>query len=216
MEFGNDNEKLVQAVAALEPNMIALTGDYIESAEDLPVVANLVALLSDIAPVYFSSGNHDWASGAITELKDTITENGGTYLSGHRLVLEHQGDCIVLAGLEDPNSRADMPTPDMVLSAVSARFPNAYIVVLAHRNDFPAKYPDLPCDLILSGHGHGGLIRIPFVGGLIGTEMNLFPTYDAGVFSGGTYQMVVSRGLGGAPRYPRLLNNPEIVLITLE
>lgn len=216
MEFGPNNKRLVKKVADLDPHMIALTGDYIESAADLPVVAALVSQLSDIAPVYYSSGNHDWASGAIPQLRETIEEHRGTYLSGRHQILERSGDSMVLIGLEDPNSRADLPTPDKVLEDVAARFPNACTVVLAHRNDFPEKYPDLPCDVILSGHGHGGLIRLPFVGGLIGTEMNLFPTYDAGVFPSGRYQMVVSRGLGGAPFYPRLLNNPEIVLVTLE
>lgn len=216
MEFGENNRRLVQRVAKLKPNMIALTGDFIESPKDLPVVAALVSELSQIAPVYFSGGNHDWGSGVIDELKHTISENGGTYLSGKQLVVEESSDSIVLVGLEDPNSRADMPTPDEVLGNVSALFPSSYTLVLAHRNNFPDKYPALPCDLIFSGHGHGGLIRIPFVGGLIGTEKNLFPTYDAGVFHSGAYDMVVSRGLGGFPWYPRLLNNPEIVLVILE
>lgn len=215
MEFGENNKRLVDKVAAQSPDLIALTGDYIEDAEDLPVVANLVAQLSEIAPVYFSSGNHDWASKAIGELRNTIEANGGTYLSNTYFELEHNGETILLAGVEDPNSRADMPKPDAVLEQASAEYPDKYVVLLAHRNDFPVKYPDLPCDVIFTGHGHGGVIRLPIVGGLIGTDMKLFPEYDDGVFPCGRYNMVVSRGLGGAPFYPRLLNNPEIVVVTL-
>ena len=85
MEFGKDNHRLVKKVAAQEPDLIALTGDYIEDAEDIAIVETLVAQLSEIAPVYFTSGNHDWASKAIKELEAAIDSHGGSYLSN-----EHQ------------------------------------------------------------------------------------------------------------------------------
>ena len=215
MEFGEDNRRLVSKVAALEPDMIALTGDYIEEAEDIAVVEALVKQLSHIAPVYFTSGNHDWASKAIEQLEEAVVSNGGTYLSNEHLLLERDGAAIVLAGVEDPNGRADMPKPDEICEKPDTAYPDSFIMLMAHRNDFAVRYPNITCDLVFTGHGHGGLIRLPIVGGLIGTEMNLFPTYDAGVFPMERCQMVVSRGLGGAPFYPRLLNNPEIVCVTL-
>lgn len=215
MEFGEDNARLVKKVAAQAPDLIALTGDYIEDAEDLTVVATLVEQLSEIAPVYFTSGNHDWASKSIAALRDTISDNGGTYLSNDHLLLERGDASVVLAGVEDPNCNADMPRADAVMAEVNALYPDQYIILLAHRNDFVTKYPDLPCDVIFTGHGHGGVIRLPFVGGVFGTDLTLFPEYENGVFPGERYSMVVSRGLGGAPFYPRLLNNPEIVAVTL-
>lgn len=215
MEFGKDNRRLVRKVAAQSPDMIALTGDFIESAEDLPVVEALVKQLSEIAPVYFTSGNHDAASKAIEELKNTVNSNGGYYLSNEYVLLERENSSIVLAGVEDPNCYADMPHVDEVCTEIDAAFPDSYMILMAHRNEFPVSYPDLPCDLIFTGHGHGGVFRLPIVGGLVGTDLKLFPKYDAGVFPSGRYQMVVSRGLGGFPFYPRLLNNPEIVVVTL-
>ena len=215
MEFGKDNHRLVKKVAALEPDLIALTGDYIEDAEDIAIVEALVSQLSEIAPVYFTSGNHDWASKAINQLEAAIEDKGGKYLSNEYLLLERDGAAVVLAGVEDPNGRADMPKPDQVCEKIDAAYPDSFVLLMAHRNDFPVRYPDLPCDVVFVGHGHGGVIRLPIVGGLIGTDLKLFPTYDAGVFPSGRYQMVVSRGLGGAPFYPRLLNNPEIVVVTL-
>lgn len=77
------------------------------------------------------------------------------------------------------------------------------------------EYPELPADLILSGHAHGGLIRLPGVGGLIGTDRSLFPDYDGGLYENGNYTMIVSRGLGNSVSIPRLFNRPEIVSITL-
>ena len=195
--------------------MIALTGDYIESEADLPVTAQLISQLTEIAPVYFTGGNHDWASGAIEELKQTVTDCGGVYMSNSRVMLEREGETVILAGLEDPNGRADMIRPDALLADISAKYPDRYVIVLAHRNDFVTKYPDLPCDVIFTGHGHGGVIRLPVLGGLIGTDRSLLPKYDAGLFESGRYTMVVSRGLGDAPLIPRFLNNPEIVSVTL-
>ena len=215
MEFGKNNQRLVNKVADLEPDIIALTGDYIEDAGDLSVVRELVRQLSEIAPVYYTSGNHDWASKCIGDLRNAVDLNGGKYLSNEHLLLERDGASIVLAGVEDPNSNADMPRADAVIQKLNEAYPDSYIILLAHRNDFITRYPNLECDLIFTGHGHGGVVRLPFVGGLVGTDLKLSPTYDAGVFHRGRYDMVVSRGLGGAPYYPRLLNNPEIVCVTL-
>ncbi|MBQ3011361.1 MAG: metallophosphoesterase [Oscillospiraceae bacterium] len=214
-QYGTDNSRLVSRVAALQPDLIALTGDYIESPDQLDVTAALIRQLSDIAPVTFTSGNHDWASGAIKDLKQTVTDCGGTYLSNEAIPLTRAGETILLVGVEDPNSRADMIRPDALLQQLSAEHPDQFVILQAHRNDFITKYPALPCDLILTGHGHGGVIRLPFIGGLIGTERSLFPRYDAGLFQSGRYTMVVSRGLGDAPLLPRFLNNPEIVSVTL-
>jgi len=214
-EFGEHNSRLVSKVAAVHPDLIALTGDYIESAKDIPITEHLIRQLSDIAPVTFTSGNHDWASGAISELKQAVTDSGGVYLSNEWMAVEQDGQQILLAGVEDPNGRADMIRPDGLLAQINADHPNSFVILQAHRNDFVKKYPVLPCDLVLTGHGHGGVIRLPFVGGLIGTEVNFFPTYDAGLFQSGRYTMVVSRGLGDTPLIPRFLNNPEIVSITL-
>ena len=214
-EFGTDNYRLVEQVAQLQPDLIALTGDSIEAACDIPIVEALIQQLVEIAPVYYSSGNHDWASGAIEELRQAVTDSGGTYLSNEYVVLRQNVDAIILAGVEDPNGHADMIKPDALMEQINLEYPGSFIILLAHRNDFVTKYPDLQCDLVFTGHGHGGVIRLPGVGGLLGTERSLFPEYDAGLFSSGRYTMVVSRGLGDAPMFPRFLNNPEIVCVTL-
>lgn len=215
MEFGKSNHRLVNKVTALEPDLIALTGDFIEDAKDITIVSELVEQLSEIAPVYYTSGNHDWASKSINDLRTAIQESGGTYLNNTHVLLEQNGEAIILAGVEDRSGPSDMATPDEICETLDTAYSDSFIMLMAHRNDFPTVYPDLSCDLIFSGHGHGGVIRLPIVGGLIGTDLKLFPTYDAGVFPCGRYSMVVSRGLGGAPWYPRLLNNPEIVVVTL-
>lgn len=214
-EFGKDNARLVRAVAAAQPDLIVLTGDFIEAEDQIPVTLALAQQLVPLAPVYFVSGNHDWASHAIDALFDGLADAGVTCLRNEFVTLQHGAGSIVLAGVDDPNGRADMPTPDRVAAAVQAEHPGAFTVLLGHRNYWVGEYPTLPVDVILCGHAHGGVVRLPGVGGLIGTDRTLFPDYTAGMFASGQYQMIVSRGLGQIAQLPRLLNNPEIVCLTL-
>lgn len=214
-EFGEDNARLVQKVAAAQPDLIVLTGDFIESEAQIPVTSTLARQLTALAPVYFVSGNHDWASHAIDELFDALTDAGVVCLRNEAVTLACGGDTIILAGVDDPNGHADMPTPDEVAAAVQAAYPGAFTVLLGHRNYWVEEYPALPVDVIFCGHAHGGVIRLPGIGGLIGTDRTLFPDYTEGMFTSGQYQMIVSRGLGQIPQLPRLGNNPEIVCLTL-
>ena len=214
-EFGKDNARLVLAVAAAQPDLIVLTGDFIEAEDQIPVTLALARQLVPLAPVYFVSGNHDWASHAISALFDGLADAGVTCLRNEFVTLQRGAGSIVLAGVDDPNGLADMLKPDEVAAAVQAEHPGAFTVLLGHRNYWVEEYPTLPVDVILCGHAHGGVVRLPGVGGLIGTDRTLFPDYTAGMFASGQYQMIVSRGLGQIAQLPRLLNNPEIVCLTL-
>lgn len=213
--FGEDNDKLVAAVAAERPDIIALTGDIITEAEDIAVVERLAGRLTEICDVYFVSGNHDYGSGAESELARVLEENGVRYLRNEYLLLERGGESIVLAGVEDPNSWADMIRPDELCTAVRGEYPDSFVLLLGHRNYWLEEYPQIPVDLILCGHNHGGIVRLPGVGGLLGTDRTLFPEYDCGLFESENYSMIVSAGLGNSVPIPRVFNRPEIVSVTL-
>ena len=214
-QFGKNNSRLVKKVAELEPDIIALTGDYFDNREDLAVTETLCRRLTEIAPVYFISGNHDWASGLISEAAEMLERVGVTYLRNEYEVLVKDGAEIVLAGVEDPNGWKVMTRPDELVDIIQNDHPGDFTILLGHRNDWPEKYPRLNVDIILSGHGHGGIVRLPLVGGVIGTDRRLFPKYDAGEFRSGQYTMIVSRGLGGSI-IPRFLNTPDVVVVTLK
>ena len=207
---------IVETVREQKPDIIALTGDFITDEGDLPAVEQLVSQLSDICEVYFISGNHDFASGRIAELSDILSSCGVNYLKNEYVTIQRGGESIVLAGVEDPNSWADLEPPDAFLKKVRAEHPDDYIVLLGHRNYWMEKYPDLPVELILCGHAHGGIVRIPGVGGLLSTDRTLFPDYEAGMYDNGNYTMIVSRGLGNSISVPRLMNRPEILSIELK
>ncbi|MGI5936845.1 MAG: metallophosphoesterase [Oscillospiraceae bacterium] len=213
--FGEKNSRLLKKVEKARPDIIALTGDFISKAEDIEPLRPFLKELVKLAPVYFVSGNHDWASGSIDKLAALLAELGIVYLRNEHVALSRGGESIILAGVEDPNGWADMPRPDQVVDNIRAEHPESYVLLLAHRNYWPERYPNLDVDLILCGHGHGGVVRLPFLGGLIGTNFNLLPKYDAGLFGAAHYEMLVSRGLGNSILIPRFLNNGEIVVAVL-
>lgn len=213
--FGRDNARLLRAAAAAEPDLIALTGDLADEGTDLADVDTLLAGLTAIAPVYYVSGNHEWSAGMLDALALLFQRHGICRLRNESLPLERGDVRILLAGVEDPNGPRDMEKPDALLARLREEYPQDFVLLLAHRNDWPEKYPELPAELILCGHAHGGVVRLPGIGGILGTGRTLFPDYTAGLYPCGQYRMLVSRGLGNGTPIPRFLNNPELVSVTL-
>lgn len=214
-EFGEDGMELVDKVGSLEPDMIALTGDFVTDEGDLAAVEKLAARLVKLCPVYFISGNHEFGSGLAVKVRNILERAGVKYLSNEYLTINRGDDEILLGGVEDPLAYADMLSPDELAQKMNDAAPDAFKILLGHRNYWMTEYPELPVDLIFCGHAHGGLIRIPGVGGLIGTDRRLFPDFDAGEYNNGRYTLIVSRGLGNSVPIPRVFNRPEIVCVEL-
>lgn len=215
-QFGEDNKALLKAVAQLKPDLIALTGDLIDQAEQLSTVPVLARGLAAIAPTYYVTGNHEWAVRRINDLKALLTENGVSVLSGEAALWEKEGAVLAVAGVDDPNGPVDQTTgPDLLET-----LPADYTILLSHR-DTVEEYAGWGYDLVLCGHGHGGILRLPVLDrGLLGTDRSFFPEYDGGVYAfpdGG--HCVVSRGLGSntvpIPAF-RLFNRPDLPLIVLK
>ena len=214
-EFGEDGMELVEKVKELEPDIIALTGDFVTDEGDLAAVEKLAARLVKLCPVYFVSGNHEFGSGLAVKVRTILERAGVKYLSNEYLTISRGEDGILLGGVEDPLAYADMLSPDELAQKMNDAAPDAFKILLGHRNYWMTEYPELPVDLIFCGHAHGGLIRIPGVGGLIGTDRRLFPDFDAGDYNNGRYTLIVSRGLGNSVPIPRVFNRPEIVCVEL-
>lgn len=214
-EFGEDGMELVEKVKELEPDIIALTGDFVTDEGDLAAVKKLAGRLTELCPVYFVSGNHEFGSGLAIKVRNILERAGVKYLSNEYLTISRGEDEILLGGVEDPLAYADMLSPDELAQKMNDAAPDAFKILLGHRNYWMTEYPELPVDLIFCGHAHGGLIRIPGVGGLIGTDRRLFPDFDAGEYNNGRYTLIVSRGLGNSVPIPRVFNRPEIVCVEL-
>lgn len=217
--FGEDNTDLVSAVRGQSPDYIFLTGDLLDRFRETPhsYAVDLGRQLSAIAPTYFVTGNHEWALPDPRGLKRALGEAGVTVLDNRFVTLERGGDQILLAGIDDPNGFADQKTPEELAQEVSAAWGDGFWILLAHRNDhFPGQYSRLGADLVISGHGHGGMIRLPFTDGLISTERTLFPSYTAGFYEEHGSTAFISRGLGNSGPSFRLFNRPQIAVLTLE
>ena len=213
--FGKSNAALLMAVENSAPDYIFLTGDLTDSPEQKDVVKTLVPQLTGIAPVYFVSGNHDWTCGWTEELFTLLEESGVTVLRNEWVMLHRNGDSIVLAGAEDPNGPADMMTPEELVSAIREETGAPPTLMLNHRNDRLELYASLGVPVVFSGHAHGGVIRLPGIGGLFGHGDTFFPENEAGLCPMGGTVMVVSRGLGNIRGTFRFLNNPQLLCIEL-
>lgn len=218
-EFGENNEKLLAQVRRAGPDYIFLTGDMQDQFRRTPYSYS-VALgreLTEIAPTFFITGNHEWALPGIRDLKRELKDAGVTVLTNEYVALLRDGSSMLLAGIDDPNGFADQKKPEELAAELQKANPGAFWILLAHRNNyFENVYSRLGADLVISGHGHGGLIRLPFTDGLISVERSLFPSYTAGFYEANGSEVFVSRGLGNSGKTFRLFNRPELVILTLE
>lgn len=223
-QYGEGSRELLERVQQQEPEIIVITGDLIDREEQLAMVPALARGLAAIAPTYYVTGNHEWSvewSGsrdAVKTLKGLLAESGVTVLSNEYVLLERGGDRLVLAGVDDPNGYADQKTPEELYRDISGAYPHLFTLLLAHRNDAIERYAAAGYDLVLSGHAHGGIIRLPFTDGLLSPARTFFPTWTSGVYTVGDTTLFVSRGLGNntAPiKGFRLFNRPELAILEL-
>ena len=216
--FGEENRGLLQQVADAKPHLIAVTGDLEDQfrGHDPVWTEQLATALVQIAPVCYVTGNHEWAVGNVPALKETLSSAGWTVLDNRFVPVERDGAMIVLAGIDNPNGYADQKTPETVAAELYAQWGDPFWLLLAHRNNrFEHQYSLLGADLTISGHGHGGIIRLPFTDGLISTERTLFPSYTDGFYEANGETVFVSRGVGNSEKLPRLFNSPQIAVVTL-
>lgn len=215
-EYGEDNADLVAAVKETNPQIIVITGDLIEYASQLWYVQKLIPRLVEIAPVYYVTGNHEWANDALPALFTELENLGVKVMRNRYEVITLGNDSIILAGVDDPNGPADQKSPEQLVSEIRAAEGDKFIVLISHRNDLIELYSSLDVDLILAGHAHGGLVRLPFTDGLVDASRKWFPSYTSGVYEVGDNTLLVSRGIGNGKAFLRFLNNPHIPVAILK
>jgi len=216
--FGEDNADLIAAVAESAPDLIVITGDLVDQHQvlDSAALSRFAAELAAVAPTYFVTGNHEWARDDVKEIKALLSDSGVTVLSNGAVTLARGESEIVLAGIDDPNGFADQKTPEQLAEEIRAAADDPFWILLAHRNNlFASRYSLLGADLVLSGHGHGGLVRLPFTDGLVSPERTFFPDYTAGLYEENGSALFVSRGLGNSGDTFRLFNRPHLAILTL-
>ncbi len=223
--YGKDNQRLLTLLESEKPDLIVLTGDILDSAKsDMKAGERFLHRAAQIAPCYYVTGNHE--ARVLANQPEVyrawvraVKAAGVRQLRDEALPLEKNGGQIWLIGLNDPGFLAGYPEID-TQTAAGERLtgliqPDAFQILLAHRPEHFAVYCKAGIDLAFAGHAHGGQWRIPGVGGLAAPDQGLFPTYDAGLFTKGDTNMIVSRGLDNTRIVPRVFNRPEIVAVQL-
>lgn len=220
-QIGENNEKLIAMTAETEPDCIVLTGDFVDSSRFHPERSLSVAeSLVKIAPVYYVSGNHEaiLPDEDYQALTDGLRALGVCVLEDESAELTRDGQSIRLIGLTDigfhPGTLEEKK--DALRTALSALLPeDEFSVTLAHRPELMDVYTECGAPLVLSGHAHGGQIRLPGIGGLIAPGQGLFPKYTEGKYEENGTTLVVSRGIGNSVLPLRVNDRPQIVVVQL-
>ena len=220
-EFGENNEKLLLMLKQADADIIAITGDMIDSRNtDVDVAISFAQKAVNIAPVYYVNGNHESrVLGEYEKLKQGLTDAGVTILENSSADITIGDEAITLIGINDPTFRMDLVDDTMeqnIAHQLEDMIPDNdnYKVLLAHRPEYFDVYAG-NVDLVLSGHAHGGQFRIPFIGGLVAPGQGFFPEYYEGSHIKENTEMIVSRGIGNSIIPFRINNKPEIIVAEL-
>lgn len=217
----SDNADDVAAmVASSAPDAVLLVGDlFDDDTQNRPTerTLSLMRQLSALYPCYYVSGNHEAWTGEMDALYQQTEEAGVTVLRMSSGVLTVRGQRIALCGIPDPYEMVFSGAPDteeQLRQALEDVDSADFTVLLAHRPELLAKYAQFPLDLVVSGHAHGGQVRIPGVlNGLYAPNQGWFPKLAGGAYTQDGTTLIVSRGLAVRTRLPRIFNRPEVVLV---
>ena len=220
-QMGKNNENLLSMLRDAQPDMIAITGDLIDSRRtNMEVALDFAREAVKIAPCYYVTGNHEGRVADYHKLRNGLTALGVTVLESTRVERVRNEEKLVILGINDPMFHRDDLHHDgqaarkiKLKELVSAG--DAYTVLLSHRPELLDIYAYAGADLVLTGHAHGGQFRLPLIGGLFAPNQGFFPEYDAGMYVRNSTTMIVSRGIGNSIFPFRINNRPEVVLIEL-
>ena len=220
-DFGEGYGQLLTLLSEINPDIIVVTGDLIDSRQtDLDVALEFAWQAGKIARVYYVSGNHEARVPEYEDLKTGLVKAGVVILENQKVEITREGESITLMGIDDPSFQEDYLFGDSESVVRQAIYDlqnesDGYTILLSHRPELFDLYVETEMDLVFSGHAHGGQFRLPFVGGLVAPNQGFFPKYDAGLFSEGSTNMIVSRGVGNSIIPIRFNNRPEIIVATL-
>lgn len=216
-QIGKDNSRLISMLKASEPDIIAITGDIIDSRKtDINVALDFVEEAIQIAPCYYVTGNHEARISEYTEFEKQLQKAGVTVLKNSKSVIDIDGQSINIIGVDDPDFSTINATEYMNSVLRELKTDDNYTILLSHRPELFSVYADNDIDLVLSGHTHAGQFRLPFIDGVFAPHQGFLPEYDVGLFTEDSTNMIVSGGIGNSIFPFRFNNNPEIPIIELK
>jgi predicted MPP superfamily phosphohydrolase len=219
--YGKDQCLLINKVKDINPDLIVLSGDIFDDEVPMKGTQLLLSGISSLAPVFYVTGNHEYWSHNIKGIRDELASYMVTILSDTYTIIEINDTKIVIAGIEDPDKRkfetANYNQKDSMEKAFRELDEiKLYKILIAHRPELIENYKLYSFDLVLSGHTHGGQVRLPLINGLYAPNQGLFPKYSGGIYIHENLTHIISRGLSINPRLPRIFNPPELVIVLIE
>lgn len=223
-QFGKGQKKLLRKLEVAKPDMIAVTGDLLDSrrSRDVKIAVNTLEQAMKTAPVYYVTGNHEARISSLYQrLERQMKAMGVRVLRSESAFLERKGQKMQIIGMDDPAFYAKKGPLGKGAGAMLRELnrlvnKDMYTVLLSHRPDLFKGYCQAGANLIFCGHAHGGQFRVPGIGGLYAPNQGLLPRYTEGCFTRNGAVMFVSRGLGNSLFPFRLNNPPELVTVTLK
>jgi len=214
-KFGEENADLIARISGLEPDLIVLAGDMVTVGEDdMGVVRKLCENLTQLAPVYCCLGNHeaDIVYNTDARLDESLRETGVRLLINQAEEITVNKTPFLIGGLGTPQTYEKEGGPFLKEFEKSSSFK----LLLCHWPGMCSEaLAGAEIDLGISGHYHGGQVRLPWIGGLYHSDTGLFPKYSGGLYRLGHSTLFVSRGMGGHTRLPRVNNRPELAVIDI-
>ena len=221
-EFGSKQNKILAKIKKINPDIIVITGDLIDSNNtNIDVAMDLIDGIINIAPIYYVSGNHEAWSGSYNDLKSKLENSGVVVLDNKKTEFFNDRDSIDIIGLADTSFiesdwleyGGNSETKNLLnkLTEDSTNFK----ILLSHRPELFDIYSNSNVNLVFSGHAHGGQFRLPFIGGLIAPDQGFFPKLTEGIHTSNNTSMIISRGLGNSIIPVRIFNRPELIVVTL-
>lgn len=219
--YGDEQRKIADLIRKQNPDIIALSGDIADDIEPIEGTELFLKAIKDIAPIYYVTGNHEFWSNEIDSIKSVFLKYEVKILENSYEELEVNGGQFIIGGVDDPEIVSyQKPGLDwegeMYKTFSKLEDQSGYKILLSHRPEFVENYKTIPMDLVLSGHSHGGQVRIPFIlNGLLAPNQGWFPQYAGGLYKYDEFTHVVSRGVSFNLRLPRIFNPPEVVVIDI-
>ena len=218
-EFGTDNQKLIDILKSEAPDAIVITGDLIDARRTNTEIAESFARrCMEIADCYYVPGNHEARLGDTYDaFESALIADGVNVLRNGSVRIRKEMDAIRIIGVDDPAFAKASDAITNLDAALEALSSDDFTILLAHRRELIDEYSKWGIDLVLSGHAHGGQIRLPGIGGLYAPGVQgFFPRYTSGNYTVGDTEMIVSRGIGNSAFPLRVNDRPEVVIVTLK
>jgi predicted MPP superfamily phosphohydrolase len=219
--YGKNQNKIINKIVKQSPDIVLLVGDIVDDQEAFHGAKIFLERVKDIVPCYYVSGNHEYWSGHIGKIKKYINQLGIHVLDNKNEYLEINNNEILLYGIDDPAienycKSFEIESWEKLLESIWDNNSDKFKILLSLRPEKVDEYKKYRYDLIVSGHSHGGLVRIPFfLNGLFAPDQGFFPKYAGGLYEYNNTKHIVSRGVSFNLKLPRIFNPPEIVSINI-